>query len=65
MKTKLSHAMFARWQQRAKPVNGGIKRSPNDNNNIVDFVVVHSISNRENLNVSIQNLFKVSKLEGL
>jgi len=40
--------VFARWRQRAKPVKGGIERI------IVDFVVVRSRSNSENLNISIQ-----------
>ena len=39
-----------------------IERSVNDI--IVDFVVVLSRSNSENLKFSMQNLFKVSKREG-
>jgi len=47
--------VFAQLEQRAKPVKGGIERI------IVDFVVVRSRSNSENLNISIQNLFRVSE----
>jgi len=47
--------VFAQLEQRAKPVKGGIERI------IVDFVVVCSRSNSENLNISIQNLFRVSE----
>jgi len=55
-------AVFARWRRRAKPVKGGIERSVNWI--IVGSVVVYSRSNSEILNISIQNLFKVSKREG-
>ena len=62
IKTKLSNVVFARWRRRAKPVKGGIERSVNSI--IVDCVVVRSRLNSQNLNISMQNLFKVSKREG-
>ena len=46
-----------------KHVKGGIYRGVN-NNVIVDFAVVCLRSNSENVNISMQNLSKVSKCEG-
>ena len=55
--------MVAKGITPKKLVKGRIERGGN-NNNFVDFVIVCLRSNQENVNISMQNLSKVSKCEG-